>query len=125
MIAVVAVNVLGISLIEVTWDACYLSGVESFPTETRAIGMGTCSLSARIGALLAPQVLHLVKCEDLLQMDYLSNIYKPAPYAIVCVAGLCSLLVSFFFLTDTKGVELANISLDAKQKDPERKVNGV
>ncbi|PIC41610.1 hypothetical protein B9Z55_008967 [Caenorhabditis nigoni] len=57
--------------------------------------IGTCSLLARTGALLAPQ------------MAYLSDIYRPIPYAIVCSIGILSLLISCFFLPDTKGVDLA------------------
>ncbi|VDK80694.1 unnamed protein product [Cylicostephanus goldi] len=54
--AIIIINVIGVSLIELTWDACYLIAVESFPTHIRTIGMGTCSLAARVGALVAPQV---------------------------------------------------------------------
>uniref|UniRef100_A0A914XR49 Major facilitator superfamily (MFS) profile domain-containing protein n=1 Tax=Plectus sambesii TaxID=2011161 RepID=A0A914XR49_9BILA len=43
-VLVVAINILGVVLIEYTWDACYLCGAEGFPTELRAIGVGTCSL---------------------------------------------------------------------------------
>ncbi|CAI5444172.1 unnamed protein product [Caenorhabditis angaria] len=96
-LAIVIVNIIGVSFIELTWDACYLVAVECFPTKIRTIGIGTCSLLARTGALLAPQ------------MAYLSNIYKPAPYAVVCSIGVVSLLVSIFFLPDTKGVDLANL----------------
>ena len=40
-------------------------------------------------------------------MAYLSDIYRPIPYAIVCSIGTISLLISCFFLPDTKGVDLA------------------
>ncbi|VDK49859.1 unnamed protein product [Anisakis simplex] len=88
---------IGVSLIEITWDACYLCAVESFPTEVRSIGMGTCSLLARIGALIAPQ------------MAYMSSYYKAAPYILVVVIGLISFIVSIVFLRDTKGVELVGL----------------
>ncbi|CAI2349594.1 unnamed protein product [Caenorhabditis sp. 36 PRJEB53466] len=93
-LAIVIVNIIGVSFIEITWDACYLVAVECFPTRIRTIGIGTCSLLARTGALLAPQ------------MAYLSDIYKPAPYAVVCSIGIISLLISCVFLPDTKGVDL-------------------
>ena len=55
-VVVLVINLIGTVFIEYTWDACYLCGAEGFPTEVRAIGVGTCSLIARVGALLAPQV---------------------------------------------------------------------
>ncbi|CAL2035889.1 unnamed protein product [Caenorhabditis brenneri] len=94
-LAIIIINIIGVSFIEITWDACYLVAVECFPTKIRTIGIGTCSLLARTGALLAPQ------------MAYLSDIYRPIPYAIVCSIGTISLLISIFFLPDTKGVDLA------------------
>ncbi|KAF1762563.1 hypothetical protein GCK72_010825 [Caenorhabditis remanei] len=94
-LAIIIINIIGVSFIEITWDACYLVAVECFPTKIRTIGIGTCSLLARTGALLAPQ------------MAYLSDIYRPIPYAIVCSIGTISLLISCFFLPDTKGVDLA------------------
>ncbi|CAD6187978.1 unnamed protein product [Caenorhabditis auriculariae] len=100
-LAIVIVNIVGVSLIEVTWDACYLVAVECFPTRIRTIGIGTCSLLARIGALVAPQ------------MAYLSSVYRPAPYAVVCGIGLVSLVVSLFFLPDTKGVDLNDVDKPA------------
>ncbi|CAJ0597374.1 unnamed protein product [Cylicocyclus nassatus] len=95
--AIIIINVIGVSLIELTWDACYLIAVESFPTHIRTIGMGTCSLAARVGALVAPQ------------MAFLSIFYQPAPYIIVVAVGLISLLISLLFLPDTKGVDLATV----------------
>lgn len=63
-LAIIIINIIGTSFIELTWDACYLVAAEIFPTRIRTIGIGTCSLLARIGALLAPQ------------MAYLSEIYE-------------------------------------------------
>uniref|UniRef100_A0A8R1DYF9 MFS domain-containing protein n=1 Tax=Caenorhabditis japonica TaxID=281687 RepID=A0A8R1DYF9_CAEJA len=94
-LAIIIVNIIGVSFIEITWDACYLVAVECFPTKIRTIGIGTCSLLARTGALLAPQ------------MAYLSDIYRPAPYAVVCSIGTISLFISCFFLPNTKGVDLS------------------
>ena len=134
-ISVIIVNIIGVSLIEVTWDACYLVAVEIFPTHIRSIGIGTCSLLARIGALLAPQVISISSCLlkrfqfahhsfimfSLLillcskffffeiQMAYLSNIYKWLPYSVVCGIGFLSLIISFLFLPDTKGVNLDDV----------------
>lgn len=107
-LAIIIINIIGVSFIEITWDACYLVAVECFPTKIRTIGIGTCSLLARTGALLAPQ------------MAYLSDIYRPAPYAVVCSIGTISLLISCVFLPDTKGVDLAALD-PTEELDYDRK----
>ncbi|CAJ0941022.1 unnamed protein product, partial [Mesorhabditis belari] len=104
---VIILNIIGVSLIEITWDACYLVAVECFPTEIRTIGIGTCSLLARCGALLAPQ------------MAYLSSVARWAPYGVVVSIGIFSLMIGFFFLPNTKGVDLGNV--DAANDDFEKK----
>ncbi|KHJ79227.1 hypothetical protein OESDEN_21132, partial [Oesophagostomum dentatum] len=106
--AIIILNIIGVSFIELTWDACYLIGVESFPTHIRTIGMGTCSLAARVGALVAPQ------------MAYLSIFYRPAPYIVVVAVGLISLIISLVFLTDTKGVDLATIGEEQREENNEK-----
>ena len=55
-LAFLIVNLIGTVFIEYTWDACYLCAVESMETACRASATGTCSLVARIGAILAPMV---------------------------------------------------------------------
>nr|pir protein F23F12.1 [imported] - Caenorhabditis elegans [Caenorhabditis elegans] len=71
--------------------------------------IGTCSLLARIGALLAPQ------------MAYLSEIYPPIPYIIVCSIGIISLLISCFFLPDTKGVDLGALDRNPLEESGDNK----
>ncbi|VDN19642.1 unnamed protein product, partial [Gongylonema pulchrum] len=55
-VAILVINLIGTVFIEYTWDACYLCAVESMPTTMRASSLGSCSLIARIGALLSPTV---------------------------------------------------------------------
>ncbi|KIH46899.1 transporter, major facilitator family protein [Ancylostoma duodenale] len=105
--SIIVINIIGVSFIELTWDACYLIAVESFPTHIRTIGMGTCSLAARIAALIAPQ------------MAYLSLFYQPAPYIVVVVVGLLALLISLVSLPDTKGVDLGTIGDENREEKPE------
>lgn len=109
-LAIIIINIIGASFIELTWDACYLVAAEIFPTRIRTIGIGTCSLLARTGALLAPQ------------MAYLSDIYPPIPYAIVCSVGIISLLISCFFLPDTKGVDLGALDAPKPENDESKRV---
>lgn len=60
---ILVVNVIGTVFIEMCWDACYLCGVEVMPTAMRATTMGSCSLIARIGAIMAPMVRFNVEIE--------------------------------------------------------------
>ena len=60
---ILVVNVIGTVFIEMCWDACYLCGVEVMPTAMRATTMGSCSLIARIGAIMAPMVRFNTKIE--------------------------------------------------------------
>ncbi len=92
--AILVMNVFGTCLLEFTWTACYLCAAEGFPTVVRSIGIGTCNILARIGSILAPQ------------MTYLATLWLPAPFVTVASVGTLSLLVSWKFLPDTKGVEL-------------------
>lgn len=43
------------------WLIVYLLPIEIFPTVIRNIAMGGCSIMARIGAVLGPQLLYLVR----------------------------------------------------------------
>lgn len=96
---VVLVNVVGLSFIEYTWDACYLCGVETPPTELRSTSLGTCSFVARIGAILAPTVV------------FLNTLWAPSAYIIVVILGCLNLLISFNWLVETKGVNLDDVVL--------------
>ena len=42
------------------WAALQVFSAELFPTVVRNIGVGSCSFSARIGAIVAPQIVFLV-----------------------------------------------------------------
>ncbi|ETN78367.1 transporter, major facilitator family protein [Necator americanus] len=106
--AIIIINIIGVSFIELTWDACYLIAVESFPTYIRTIGMGTCSLAARIGALVAPQ------------MAYLSTFYQPAPYMVVVAIGIIAFVISLAFLPNTKGVDLGTIGEENRDENQEK-----
>jgi MFS family permease len=55
-VAILIPNLFGIVFMEYTWDACYLCGIEVVPTPMRTSTLGSCSLLARVGALLSPVV---------------------------------------------------------------------
>ncbi|WKY01901.1 hypothetical protein Q1695_015704 [Nippostrongylus brasiliensis] len=102
-VATLVINVTGTIFIEYTWDACYLCAVESMETSCRASATGTCSLMARVGAIIAPLLTY-------------ANVYwPPSLYLAVVLIGLVNLVVSYFFLIETKGVNLDSVTLDDDQ----------
>ncbi|KAK0414682.1 hypothetical protein QR680_011567 [Steinernema hermaphroditum] len=101
-IVMVLINVMGAVFIEYTWDACYLCAVEGMPTEMRASALGSCSLMARFGALLSPFLL------------FLNSVWAPSAYMAVSVLGLFNLTISYFFLVETKGIDLHTVPIHKK-----------
>ncbi|CAJ0580632.1 unnamed protein product, partial [Mesorhabditis spiculigera] len=89
-----ALNIIGCVLIEFTWDANQMCAVESFPTVCRASAVGSCSLVARIGALMAPQ------------LAFYGSIWPPAVYVTVFVLGLINFFVAYFGMAETKNINL-------------------
>ncbi|ELT93477.1 hypothetical protein CAPTEDRAFT_222903 [Capitella teleta] len=70
------------------WAATQVSSAEQFPTVVRSIGISSCSMAARIGAILAPQIV------------YLGGISMPIPYIVYGSLALIS-AVSFIYLPET------------------------
>ncbi|KAI1704139.1 sugar transporter domain-containing protein [Ditylenchus destructor] len=98
-VSILIVNLLGVVCIEYTWDACYLCAVESMPTEMRASAMGSCSMVARIGAVMAPA------------LAFMNTIWAPSAYLTICFLGSISLFVSYNWLIETRGINLDNVKL--------------
>ncbi|CAP26484.1 Protein CBG05850 [Caenorhabditis briggsae] len=99
-VAVLVTYLIGTVFIEYTWDACYLCAVELVETPSRASATGSCSLAARVGMILAP---------------ILTNANLWWPYSVsttVMVLGTSNLLVSYFFLQESKGVNLDDVHTD-------------
>ncbi|GMR43152.1 hypothetical protein PMAYCL1PPCAC_13347, partial [Pristionchus mayeri] len=101
------VNTIGTVFIEYTWDACYLCAVESMETSSRASATGSCSLVARIGAIIAPLLNYVNQLEN----------YGYLVYVIVVAAGTINLVQSYMFLVETKGIVLDNVKVDEDEFD--------
>lgn len=86
-------------MIECSWDVCYLSGIEVVPTALRASTLGSSSLIARIGAILAPMLTQL------------NGIHPGSVYAIVFVLGAINVFVSFNWLVETKNINLDHVNV--------------
>ncbi|PIC42649.1 hypothetical protein B9Z55_009658 [Caenorhabditis nigoni] len=104
-LAFLIVNLIGTVFIEYTWDACYLCAVESMETACRASATGTCSLVARIGAILAPM------------LNYANLWWPPSVYLTVVLLGTINLIISYFFLVETKNVNLDNVHIDPSSEE--------
>uniref|UniRef100_F1L4M1 Major facilitator superfamily (MFS) profile domain-containing protein n=1 Tax=Ascaris suum TaxID=6253 RepID=F1L4M1_ASCSU len=98
-VAILVINLAGTVFNEYTWDACYLCAVEAMPTGMRASSLGSCSLIARVGALLSPTLY------------FLGTIWPPSPYLGVFILGSLNLINSCAFLVDTKGVNMDNVEM--------------
>uniref|UniRef100_A0A158P7D4 MFS domain-containing protein n=1 Tax=Angiostrongylus cantonensis TaxID=6313 RepID=A0A158P7D4_ANGCA len=98
-VGVLLVNLIGCVFIEYTWDACFLCAVESLETPCRASGTGSCSLTARIGAISTPF------------LTYMNSFWPPSVYFSVFVLGSINLIVSYMFLIETKGVNLDDVNI--------------
>uniref|UniRef100_A0A1I7YL87 MFS domain-containing protein n=1 Tax=Steinernema glaseri TaxID=37863 RepID=A0A1I7YL87_9BILA len=136
--AVLVVNVIGTVFIEFTWDACYLCAVEAMPTNMRTSSMGSCSLVARIGALLSPIVSpSLVLQAGTLRRQsvmglflFLNRTWPPSAYLMVSTLGMVNLIASYFFLVETKGINLDAVKIheedveEDEQMDMLKKENG-
>uniref|UniRef100_A0A1I7V0H8 MFS domain-containing protein n=1 Tax=Caenorhabditis tropicalis TaxID=1561998 RepID=A0A1I7V0H8_9PELO len=99
-IGVLLFYILGTIFIEFVWDACYLGAIELMETSSRASATGSCSLVARIGFILAPLLIH-------------ANTWWPfAVNFTVIILGASNLLISYFFLPESKGVNLDDVHVD-------------
>ncbi|KAF1753376.1 hypothetical protein GCK72_019933 [Caenorhabditis remanei] len=95
--AVLITYLIGTAFIEYTWDACYLCAIELMETPTRASATGSCSLVARFGMILASVLTH-------------ANMWWPySVNATVFVLVASNLIISYFFLPESKGVNLDNV----------------
>ncbi|KAH7672957.1 major facilitator superfamily protein, partial [Aphelenchoides avenae] len=97
---ILVLNMVGITFIEYTWDACYLCAVESMPSNMRATSVGSCSLVARIGAILSPV------------LAFLNSTWAPSAYLTVVLLGTLNLAISCKWLSETKGVNLDEVNFD-------------
>uniref|UniRef100_A0AC35TQJ3 MFS domain-containing protein n=1 Tax=Rhabditophanes sp. KR3021 TaxID=114890 RepID=A0AC35TQJ3_9BILA len=105
-ILILLINIIGIIFIEYTWDTCYLCGIELMPTNVRSSAMGSCSMVARSGAILAPM------------LPYLNTFWPGAAYATVAIVGSINLIVSYLYLSESKNVVLGNV--DFKKRGDEK-----
>jgi len=86
--------------ISAAFSTCFLFTVELFPTVVRTIGMGSCVFWARVGGMIAPQILLLG-----------NYTFNELPYLIF---GALSLLagVATYFVPETRGIVLPD-TIDA------------
>lgn len=104
--AKITLAMIGKFCITASYAIIYLMAAEVFPTVVRNIGMGVSSMCARIGGMLAPQILEL------------SQFWGPLP--LIVFGGLAILSGGLsLFLPETSGKPLPQTLEDAI--DPERR----
>nr|XP_053652868.1 organic cation transporter protein-like [Cherax quadricarinatus] len=89
----VVVSLLGKFGITAAFSIVYIYSAEIFPTEYRSVAVGTCSMCACLGGILAPFIASL------------ADIYKPLPLLTLGVLSLVSGCLTVF-LPETLGCEL-------------------
>ncbi|XP_041461643.1 organic cation transporter protein-like [Lytechinus variegatus] len=87
------VALIGKSAISASYAIVYVYSAECFPTPVRSVGVGTCSMMARVGAIVSPLIL------------ILGDYYYPAPLIIF---GTTTILAGFLSLLfpETQGKKL-------------------
>ncbi|RXG70757.1 Organic cation transporter protein [Armadillidium vulgare] len=90
---IVTLSMLGKSGVSAAFAVVYVYSAEIFPTLYRSIGIGSCSMCARIGGILAPFIANLDK------------IYRPLPPFVFGALAISSGLL-VFLLPETFGSEL-------------------
>jgi hypothetical protein len=91
------------------WGVVYLYTSELFPTTLRQIGVGSSSVAARVGSIIAPFV------KELSQVTHL--------WVTMCVFGILSTVASglICFLPETRGKEIPDTIQERKRQDMETK----
>lgn len=86
--ALIAPAMVGKSALSGGWAAVQIFSAEQFPTLVRNLGIAACSMAARVGGIVAPQI------------GSLGVQWKPVPFAVFgSLATVCA--VSFLFLKET------------------------
>lgn len=83
-------SIAGQCAISIVFDTAYVYQVELFPTLLRSQAGALCSAGARIGGIIAPQLL------------YLENKWRPIPYICFAVVGFIGFLADWILLPNTK-----------------------
>ncbi|KAF8386605.1 hypothetical protein PRIPAC_75747 [Pristionchus pacificus] len=86
--------------IELCADVCYLTVNELMPTEIRGVAAGTVSMVTRI-ANIATAMSNAIRDSS-----------EAALYVILILVGAGNWLVSYFFLDETKGIDLNDVARD-------------
>ncbi|XP_071954784.1 organic cation transporter protein-like [Antedon mediterranea] len=91
--ALMSVAMIGKFCITASFAIIYIFAAEQFPTPVRGVGIGCCSVAARIGGIMAPQIL------------YFGSLWKPLPYVVFSVMSV-SAGVLVLLLPETLNVQL-------------------
>lgn len=99
------ISIFGQLASNIAFDTAYMYSVELFPTLLRSNAGALCSVGARLGSILAPQLL------------YLEQLWSPLPYCCFSVIAGIGVLVDALFLPNTKNLRLPETVHSANQLD--------
>ncbi|XP_033116929.1 organic cation transporter protein-like [Anneissia japonica] len=101
-VVLVGVAMVGKFCITSSFALIYIFSAEQFPTPVRAVGIGCCSVSARIGGIMAPQIL------------FIGKLWEPVvPYLVFSVASISAGLL-VLLLPETLNVRLPETLKDGE-----------
>ncbi|CAH1796783.1 unnamed protein product [Owenia fusiformis] len=110
-VLVTVLAMLGKSGISGAWAASQIIAAELFPTLIRNIGVGACSMSARVGGIVAPQIVFLTKFGEPIPFILFGS------FALVCAVLIC-------LLPETLNKPLEDIVQDWSWRKSTRSQNG-
>lgn len=99
---IVVLAMCGKLAITASYGTIYIFSAEQFPTVIRNVGMGTASMCARVGGILAPYI------------NLLSDVWKPLPMIVFGVMAFAGGLLSLF-LPETLNKELPETIEDGER----------
>ncbi|XP_054158732.1 organic cation transporter protein-like [Oppia nitens] len=107
----VTVALIGKFFITSSFVVIYVYAAEVYPTVVRQVGVGSCSVAARVGSILAPFVKEL-------------NIYTGMSVVLSIYGGLSIADgVSIHFLPETRGQQIADTVEEAEQLNRRKRKN--
>ncbi|XP_037050887.1 organic cation transporter protein-like [Bradysia coprophila] len=106
--AIIALSSIGLVGVTISFPTAYLYACELFPTVVRNIGVGTASMVARFGSMVAPFVAGLSATHHWL---------PPVIFGVASLTGMCLL----FFLPETNGAPLPETLEDGENFGKKKK----
>ncbi|KAL6739979.1 hypothetical protein Aduo_013373 [Ancylostoma duodenale] len=103
-----ATYLIAYNAVAIHWEPCYMGAAELIPTEVRATSTAFLNVITRAANVLAARTVTLLKGGN-----------EPIIMIIVLISNLISFMTAFFFLKETKGVNLEKVGQMLKLDVPD------